>query len=361
MQQNLRFPLRLCSVAAALCVAAGLSWAQPPAMLSTSQMYALYGRSVDLMEAAGVISPELSRASAPVVENARQTIVTLRSTRADDALLHYEFLASVRSFLLLADTLPKPNPYPEVAAKQMAELRDNEVKIENYFSALLARLAAAVHTGDRDDLHRYAAENAKVGPKTAGKPRVVFFGDSITDSWHLNEYFGNQDYLNRGISGQITGQMLGRMMADVVNLKPDAMILLAGTNDIARGVSVEAIENNITMIADLADTYRIKPIFCSILPVDDYHKASNPSYERTSARPPAVILRLNAWLAEFCRSRRYTYIDYFSSMVDSSGMLQADVTEDGLHPNDKGYRIMARMVYDTLLKMFPPRSERRKR
>ena len=348
-------------LAAVLLVAAGSARAQQSALLQTADMFKLYGRTVDLMEAAGVITPELSRAGAPLSETARQTVITLQSTRSDDIVLHYKFLASVRSFLLLADMLPKPNPYPPEAARQMAELRDNAVQIENYFAALLNRLNIASRNADRDNLARYAADDAKVGSKTPGKPRVVFLGDSITDQWRLGEYFGNQDYINRGIGGQITGQMLGRMMADVVALKPDAMIVLGGTNDIAQEVSVDAIENNLTMIADLADIYRIKPIFCSILPVNDYNKAKNPAYARTAARPPATVKRINAWLAALCKTRRYVYIDYYSDMVDSDGMLQADLAEDGLHPNDKGYRIMARLVYDTLLKMFPPQGSSKKR
>ena len=152
-----------------------------------------------------------------------------------------------------------------------------------------------------------------------GRPRVVFLGDSITDGWRLNEYFGDRDFVNRGISGQITGEMLGRMKADVIDLKPEAMIVLAGTNDIARGVPVAAIENNLAMIADLAEFHKIKPLFASVLPVSDYHKGVNPANERTKQRPPATILELNAWLKSFCARRNFTYVDYFPALADQAG------------------------------------------
>ena len=142
--------------------------------------------------------------------------------------------------------------------------------------------------------------------------------------------------MNRGISGQITGEMLGRMKADVIDLKPAAMLVLAGTNDIARGVPLSAIENNLTMIADLADLYKIKPMFASVLPISDYHKDVNPRYEMSKARPPSAIIELNRWLEAFCKQRHYPYVDYFSKMVDPSGYMKADLADDGLHPNSAG-------------------------
>ena len=184
----------------------------------------------------------------------------------------------------------------------------------------------------------------------ASNPRVVFLGDSITDSWRLNEYFGDRDFVNRGISGQITGEMLGRMIADVVSLHPQAVIILAGTNDLARNVPLLAIENNLTMIADLADYYKIKVILTSVLPVSDYHKDVNPNYEMTKQRSPSLIRSLNGWMKSLANDRGYVYVDYFSAMVDDAGMMKADLANDGLHPNSAGYRIMAPLALDGITK-----------
>ena len=146
---------------------------------------------------------------------------------------------------------------------------------------------AQLHNPDRDNLKRYAEANEKLGAPSPQKPRVVFLGDSITDGWRLNEYYGgDRDFVNRGISGQITGEMLGRMKADVIDLKPRLVLVLAGTNDLARGVPVNAIENNLSMIADLAEAHHIQPMFASLLPVSDYHKDANPQYLQTG-RPAA--------------------------------------------------------------------------
>jgi hypothetical protein len=126
------------------------------------------------------------------------------------------------------------------------------------------------------------------------------------------------------------------------------MLVLAGTNDIARGVPLSTIENNLTMIADLADHYKIKPLFASVLPISDYHKDVNPRYEMTKQRPPATILELNRWLDAFCKQRHYPYVDYFSQMVDQAGYMKADLADDGLHPNSVGYRVMGPIAMDAI-------------
>jgi acyl-CoA thioesterase-1 len=168
----------------------------------------------------------------------------------------------------------------------------------------------------------------------------------------LNEYFADRDFLNRGISGQITGQMLGRMESDVIKLKPAVMLVLGGTNDIARGVPVSTIEDNLTAIADLADFHQIKLILASVLPVSDYHEDVNPNYEMTRTRPPATIRTLNDWIKSFCARRDFTYLDYYSQMVDTDGYLKADIADDGLHPNSVGYRIMAPLALAAIDKVI---------
>jgi lysophospholipase L1-like esterase len=192
-------------------------------------------------------------------------------------------------------------------------------------------------------------------PAPAAKgQRIVFYGDSITDGWRLNEYFPGKDYVNRGISGQITGQMLGRFYADVVALKPAAFLLLAGTNDIARGVDPAAIQTNITMMCDLADLNKIKVILASILPVSDHHKDVNPSFQRTVQRPPAAILEMNKWLQDLCAKRGYTYLNYHQVMAGTDGQIMPNMADDGLHPNPSGYRVMAPLAQAAIDKALGP-------
>jgi lysophospholipase L1-like esterase len=357
--------MRLRFLAFAVCSALFLclpgAWTQD-ALLSNRDAVQLYGRAVNLMDSTKVVVPELARAGEPLAENARQALATMKVTSPQDSRLTYTFLTNLRAYVVLADSLPKPYPFPEEPRKQFYELRDTLDRVQSQFRALLNRKEAELRNPDRDNLKRYAEANKNLIPPQADNPRVVFLGDSITDSWRLNEYFPERDFVNRGISGQITGQMLGRMKADVIDLKPSAILVLGGTNDIARGVPVSTIQENLTMIGDLADAHNIKPLFASLLPVSDYHKDSNPSYERTKLRPPATISALNEWLRSFCRQRKYTYIDYYSQLVDTNGFLKGDLSDDGLHPNSAGYRLMAPLAFqaiDSVVKAPPPRKKRR--
>ena len=186
---------------------------------------------------------------------------------------------------------------------------------------------------------RYREANSKVAPLASGEERVVFLGDSITDSWKLDEYFQGKPYINRGISGQTTPQMLLRMRPDVIAHSPKAMVILAGTNDIAGNtgpMTTEMIQQNYASIAELAKANGIAVIFASVLPVHDY--GPRPASTR---RSPELILKLNEWLSRYCRTNNLVYLDYFSSMVDEKGWLRAELANDGLHPNAQGYRIMA--------------------
>ena len=150
--------------------------------------------------------------------------------------------------------------------------------------------------------------------------RVVFLGDSITDGWDLNRDFPGKPYVNRGISGQTTPQMLVRMFPDVIDLHPAALILLAGTNDISGNTGPETlkmIEENIQAITELAEKHGIKVILCSVMPVSDYTKN-----KQTVHRPPTDILKLNAWLRSFADEAHAVFADYYSAMVDAQGMLK---------------------------------------
>ncbi len=201
----------------------------------------------------------------------------------------------------------------------------------------------AMFTDDYGQLARYRDANAALKAPTPGENRVVFFGDSITDIWHLDEYFPGKPYLNRGIGGQTTPQMLVRFRQDVINLQPKVVIILAGTNDIAGNTGpmrIEDIEADYASLADLARANHIKVIYSSVLPVHNYTDKSKDFFAQ---RSPAKILQLNGWLKSYCAapSNGCVYLDYFSAMVDDKGLLKKDLADDGLHPNAAGFKIMA--------------------
>jgi lysophospholipase L1-like esterase len=201
----------------------------------------------------------------------------------------------------------------------------------------------AVFTDDFGQLARYRDANATLAAPKQGEDRVVFFGDSITDIWHLDEYFPGKPYVNRGIGGQTTPQMLVRFRQDVINLQPKVVIILAGTNDIAGNTGpmrLEDIEAHYATIADLARANHIKVIYSSVLPVHNYTDRSKDFFAQ---RSPEKILALNAWLKTYCAAATNgcTYLDYFSAMVDDKGLMKKDLADDGLHPNAAGFKIMA--------------------
>ncbi len=207
---------------------------------------------------------------------------------------------------------------------------------------------------DFANLARYAKANAEVKPPENGENRVVFLGDSITDSWKLNEYFPNQPYINRGISGQTTPQMLLRMQPDVVAHKPKVMVLLAGTNDIAGNTgpsTLEYIEGNIRSITEIAHANGINVVLASVTPISDYNKnAKGEPIVQSVRRPPAQILALNKWIKDYCDQNGLVYLDYFSATVDDKGFLKAEIANDGLHPNAEGYKIMQKLAAEAIAK-----------
>ena len=350
---------RMLIIAAALLVIAYAGPAQAPSvvppspLLDNTQVNGLCGRLGELMEAGGVAIPDLQRAAAPVIENTRQTCSQLR-LRAGRAEITYSLLTNLRAYLALADSVPKPFPFPEAAQKQLTELRDDATRLDAHFRALIELRDRQLASPDPANLARYAEANRKLPAPAAGKPRVVFFGDSITDFWHLNEYFPDSDYINRGIAGQTSGQLLQRMKNDVIDLHPEAVMIMIGTNDLVREIPVTAIEGNYQILADMAAAYKIKVIFASVTPVSDYHKDQEPTYERTPQRPPVLIKALNEWLQKFCSERGYFYVDYFTATVDPAGQFQAEMSDDGLHPNAKGYRVMAPLAAAAIHKSLAP-------
>jgi lysophospholipase L1-like esterase len=200
----------------------------------------------------------------------------------------------------------------------------------------------AVFFDDFGQLARYRDANAGLKPPAPGENRVVFFGDSITDIWHLDEYFPGKPYINRGIGGQTTPQMLVRFRQDVIDLHPKVVVILAGTNDIAGNTGpmrLEDIEADYASLAELAQMHDIRVVFASVLPVHNYTEKSKDFFAQ---RSPAKILELNQWLKNYVAAHPdCIYLDYFSAMVDDKGLMKKDLADDGLHPNAAGFKIMA--------------------
>jgi lysophospholipase L1-like esterase len=202
---------------------------------------------------------------------------------------------------------------------------------------------------DWANLGRYRDENAKVPPPTPLENRVVFLGDSITDAWGRThgKFFPGKPYLNRGISGQTTPQMLIRFRPDVINLTPKVVVILAGTNDIAGNTgpeTLEEIEGNLTSMVELAQANQIRVVLSSVMPVCDYIK---PQTER---RPPDKIIALNKWIESYCAKNGLVYLNYYSALLDDHKMFKQELTYDGLHPNDAGYLVMSPLAEDAIAK-----------
>jgi lysophospholipase L1-like esterase len=192
-------------------------------------------------------------------------------------------------------------------------------------------------SNDWANLNRFQAENARLGPPAPGEDRVIFYGDSITEGWpRRGAFFPGKAYLNRGISGQTTPQMLLRFEQDVVHLQPKVVIILAGTNDIAGNTgpsTQQMIQDNFVAMADIARANHIRVIFTSVLPVADYPW-------KKGMEPVGKIHDLNIWLKSFSAQNNLGYVDYFSAMADAAGGMKEGISIDGVHPNKAGYDIM---------------------
>jgi lysophospholipase L1-like esterase len=239
----------------------------------------------------------------------------------------YSFFLAMALFV--APVLSAQQPAPAIPSTGFPGL-------DNYRASRIA-----VFTDDYGQLARYREANAALQSPAAGENRVVFFGDSITDNWKIADSFPGKPYINRGIGGQTTPQMLVRFRQDVIDLKPKVVVILAGTNDIAGNTGpmrLEDIEANYASLAELAQSNGIYIVFSSVLPISNY---TPQSQELFAERSPEKILALNHWLKAYCATKGYIYLDYFTPMVDEKGWLRRDLAEDGLHPNAAGYKIMA--------------------
>ncbi|MDV6331991.1 GDSL-type esterase/lipase family protein [Asticcacaulis sp. 201] len=193
---------------------------------------------------------------------------------------------------------------------------------------------------DFGEQYIYAAQNAALPPPAPSESRVVFIGDSITDRWNLARFFPGKPYINRGIGGQVSPQLLVRFHADVVALKPKAVVILVGINDVQGVLQVETeaqIAANYRAMAEIAVANGIRPIFTRLMPLNNYTPNAATMLQE---RRPERIAWLNAWLSGFCADHGYALIDYGPVLRDDKGLLRADYTTDGIHPNDAAYAAM---------------------
>ena len=200
-------------------------------------------------------------------------------------------------------------------------------------------------------LARFKEADLKLGPPAPGEKRVVFMGDSITEGWHFDApggVFATKPYINRGISGQTTPQMVLRFHQDVIDLEPKAVVILAGTNDIAGNtgpMTAEDTENNLAAMAEMAAQNHIRVVLCSILPAYDYPW-------QPGLTPAPKIDALNEWIRNYAAQHGFVYVDYHSAMKDARDGLPANLSHDGVHPLPAGYDIMAPLVEAGIAKVL---------
>ncbi len=199
---------------------------------------------------------------------------------------------------------------------------------------------------DWANLKRYKNENKKIGLPSPKENRIVFIGNSITESWsNLSpEFFVKKTYINRGISGQTTPQILLRFKEDAIDLKPKIIVILAGTNDIAENtgpITLEKINENIISMAEMAKRNGIIVILSSVLPAFDYPW-------KPGLQPAEKIVSLNTMIKNYATKNEIIYLDYYSAMVDKRKGLKDEYTYDGVHPNKAGYQVMAPLAEDAI-------------
>jgi len=214
--------------------------------------------------------------------------------------------------------------------------------IKCIFMSILLFTGLEIDAQDWPNLERFRAENAALGIPAKGENRVVFMGNSITQRWKEKraEFFTVHPYINRGISGQTTPQMLIRFRQDVIALHPKVVVILAGTNDIAGNTgpsTLEMIEDNLASMAELANANGIKVVLSSVLPVLDYPW-------KKGLEPAEKIVTLNVWIKAYCEKKGFIYLDYFTPMADERHGMKAELTYDGVHANVAGYKVMEPLV-----------------
>jgi len=229
----------------------------------------------------------------------------------------------------------------------------NKMKLLKVYILMLmisGLFSTSTEAQDWANFGRYEQENSTVKPPLKKNIKVIFMGNSIFDNWRIydNEYFTNNSYLNRGISGQVTSQMLIRFRPDVIRLQPKIVVILAGTNDIAQNqgpISIDKIAGNIFSMIELAKANNIKVVLCSTLPSNSY--SWHPDI-----KPAEKIVKLNVMLKEYAKENKITYIDLYSLMVDKNKGMRKDLGKDTVHPNKKGYKIMGGEIDKAIKKII---------
>jgi lysophospholipase L1-like esterase len=193
---------------------------------------------------------------------------------------------------------------------------------------------------------KYSNQNKEVKERQKGEVRVVFLGDSIFEGWSVArpDFFSGKPYFNRGISGQVTAQMLLRFQEDVVNLKPDVLVLKAGINDIAENAGPydqQKTLNNIKSIVQLAKASKTKVVLCSVLP-------ANRFVWRRALTPADKVIDLNTALQEFAKLENVLYLDLYSAVVDDQKGMKSIYANDGVHPTVEGYKVLEPLVEEAI-------------
>lgn len=200
---------------------------------------------------------------------------------------------------------------------------------------------------DWPNLNKYHNQNNSLQPLKPGQKRIVFMGDSITEFWSVisPDFFIEKPYVNRGISGQTSPQMLIRFRTDVIALKPDIVLIMAGINDIAGNTgpsTPEMTANNIFSMAELSMANRIKVILCSVLPANDFPW-------RQGIKPAEKIIILNKMIKKYADANGILFLDYYSAMVNNQKGMNAAYSDDGVHPNKNGYEVMESLAENAIL------------
>ena len=227
-------------------------------------------------------------------------------------------------FVLLASLILSANVAAQQPSDPCASLKEDQHAME-------------LRLRDWPDLAKYREDDARLGTPAKGESRVVFLGDSITEFWAQYDYIHGKPYVNRGISGQTTPQILLRFRQDVIALKPRVVVILAGTNDIAENtgpITLAAIEDNLTSMVDLAKRNGIRVVLSSLVPAFQYPW-------RPDLAPVEKIRALNDWIKDYAAKERLVFLDYHSAMANDKRGLKAELSEDGVHPNKAGYALMA--------------------
>lgn len=209
-------------------------------------------------------------------------------------------------------------------------------------------MGGKIQAQDWANLNKYQNENSTLKPLEPGQKRIVFMGDSITESWPFLDLFAGKTYINRGISGQTSPQMLIRFRSDVIALKPAVVVLLAGINDIAGNTgpsTLEMITNTIFSMAELAKANNIKVILCSVLPAYDFPW-------RPGLASAEKVVALNKMIEKYADANTILYLDYYPAMVNDQKGLKAEYSNDGVHPNKTGYEVMSPLVEQAIAKML---------